>query len=330
MSEELEDALRRELRAESVPFDESRADDMIRSVTESRLAGAPRAWLAPLAAAAAVVVVGGGIALATSGGSGGNSTAGPERAGGVGSSANTGGSGYSVPECGSIGSGAPSLGVVGTAVPVAGSSVYSVPVPVRTYTAIASATVGQNLPPDQNLPPESASEPDSSPYPPTVSSTAGTSRRAFGPRATAATATPASVASATELPPPTGSDAPVETVPRNDVIVICAVGTASPGSTPGEVCTQSGHEVTCSGSYCTKSGHRMTCVGSGTCTLPPASSSTGRYNAVLCVDPPSVGYATVAPTKWPLSYLPTTPPTVGGSTPIIGSASRSTARRPSR
>jgi hypothetical protein len=326
MSEELEDALRRELRAESVPFDESRAEDMIRSVTESRVAGAPRAWLAPLAAAASVVVVGGGIALATSGG-GNNSAAGPESVGGPGLSSTANGPIYGVAGCGSIGSDAPTLSVVGTAVPVEGSSAYSVPVPDRTYTAIASATVGQYLPP------ESASGPDRPPYPPTVSSTAATSRRAPGPRETAATATPASpasVAPASELPPPTGSDAPVESVAPSDVIVICAVGTASPGSAPGEVCTQSGHEVTCSGSYCTKSGHRVTCIGSGTCTVPQASGSSVPYNSVLCVDAPSATYGTVAPSKWPLSYLPTTSPTAAGSSPVIGSASRSVPPSPPR
>jgi hypothetical protein len=314
MSEELEDALRRELRAESVPFDESRAEDMIRSVTESRLPGASRAWLAPLAAAASVVVVGGGIALATSGG-GNNSTAGPESVGGPGLSSATGGPVYGVAECGSNGSDAPSLGVVGTAVPVQGDSVVSVSVPPATRVS------------------------GGPPYPPTVSPPE--SRRAFGPRELASSLPPPDVvysasasnslpappmsepATASEVPLDSGSNAPVESVAPSDVIVICAVGTASPGSAPGEVCTQSGHDVTCSGSYCTKSGHRMTCIGSGTCTVPQASGSSVPYNSVLCVDPPSATYGLVAPTKWPLSYLPTTSPTAAGSTSIIGSASLS-------
>ena len=82
MTDEIEEALRRELQAQWVPFDEARAEDMVRAATDAGLAGAPRAWVAPLAAAAAVVVVGGGVALATSGGGGNSGATGPGRPGG--------------------------------------------------------------------------------------------------------------------------------------------------------------------------------------------------------------------------------------------------------
>jgi hypothetical protein len=257
MSEEIENALRRELRAESVPFEESRAEDMIRAVTESRPAGSPRAWLAPLAAAAAVVVVGGGIALATSGGNG-NSTAGPAQAGGPGPSTSSGGNGYGVAECGSIGSPEGSLGEVFPASAVSGS----------VYPTVAPTDTGVN---------QASSVPDLPPPPPTVSPTASLGRRSLP------APPPSMAATASEVPLPAGSSAPIEILTPSDVIVICSTGTATPSR--GEV----------QGELCTKSDHEVTCVGSGDCTTPDAVSS-GPYNDVLCVDEGSASYAPLSPT----------------------------------
>ena len=74
----LEAALRRELRAASVPFDAARADHMIDAATRAELLEARRTY-APLAAAAAVVLIGGGAAVFASnaGGGGGEPAGGP-------------------------------------------------------------------------------------------------------------------------------------------------------------------------------------------------------------------------------------------------------------
>ena len=143
MSDELENALRRELAARYVPFDESRAEDMIRAAAEAGLADAPRAWVAPLAAAAAVVVVGGGVALATAGG-GGTSASGPERAGGPGVSASAGNDANAGP-CPPFGSGDVGVGVV--VEDSAGAVKSGIASAGATYIALNQASSAPDLPP---------------------------------------------------------------------------------------------------------------------------------------------------------------------------------------
>lgn len=76
--DDLEAALRRELRSTSVPGDDTRADEMIAAATRAHPLE-PRRTYAPLAAAAAVVLIGGGTAVVagTDGGGGGEPAGGP-------------------------------------------------------------------------------------------------------------------------------------------------------------------------------------------------------------------------------------------------------------
>lgn len=60
--EQLEDALRRELTSWRVPYDSTRADEMISAATSAQVRRLPR-LAAPLATAAAVLTVGAGIAV---------------------------------------------------------------------------------------------------------------------------------------------------------------------------------------------------------------------------------------------------------------------------
>jgi hypothetical protein len=242
-------------------------------VTESGLAGTPRAWLAPLAAAAAVVVVGGGIALATAGG-GGNSTAGPGQAAGPGPSASTGGE-YGVTGCGSIGSPVASLGKGFPATEVSSRPPYP---PTVSPTGSAGGDVGSTAPVVQPTHIES----------PTVAS--GT--RSITGSATSVPDLPTSMpATASEVPLPPNSSAPIEIVSTSVEIVICSAGTATPGA------------ATVPGELCTKSHHALTCSGAGDCATAEATSS-GPYNSVLCVDEGSGNYVPLSPTATSAAMTP--------------------------
>jgi hypothetical protein len=260
MTDEIEEALRRELQAQWVPFDEARAEDMVRAAAESGLAGAPRAWVAPLAAAAAVVVVGGGVALATSGGGGNSSSAQP---GGPGVGPSTGSNNYVVGPCSPVGSGG---GVIGTAYPVSeaptGSNAGSV-MP-GTYTAVNEGTSAPDLPP----PPESATA-----TPVRVPPTAAGSPTEIPASAPAPTAS--------DLPTSVGSDGTIY-IARSDSIVICEVGTA--GATLGS-------------DGCTTRRTAVICVSSGDCSTAKDASSSPD-NTVVCVGEGSIEpLPTEAPTE---------------------------------
>ena len=240
----IEDALRRELKSQLVPFDGDRADEMVRSAASASLTG--RGWVAPLAAAAVVVVVGGGVALATARG-GDGSSAGPAAGPGV---STTGDDNNAPDECAPMSDGSI---VVGTASAGPGSPTgHYTAYPVETGTADAASGSPPASSSPASEPPSSTPASPASPPPPDATVSAESGGGSYQP--------------VYELPTVDPSAVPT-TVP-DDTIVICAVDPAS--GIPIHV------------GECTTHRNATICMGTDGCSTLE-SSSDGPDNSVVCI-----------------------------------------------